>query len=161
MKFAIAELPHTVPSSGDSFSAENAAYWASREAHIQLHDELHTRFDGWAVTVREQDVTRWLSFDGGLRTASWVRKRRKRPNGRATKALDVLVMSTPLPALYGVPETLSTAHVLSPDFPTRPAVWFQWAAAHLGVRPGVDDVIDFFTEDRVSAVDEMLPLEAS
>lgn len=114
--------------------------------------ELGT-YEGWAVTHQ---------IDGGPaivdehRTIRWVSHRG--PKRRIVT--ETLAVSTPLAPLYGVTDVLHTteSRVRALDYP---GAWLPWVLAHLGARPGHDEIFNLYTQERIPAFDDMLPLEAA
>lgn len=162
MRFAIVELPHTFPLTADPHRLERALHWQDLESHRELKTSLDDQFDGYAVSVRFDGKVEHLEIWGSDRFALWTsRVTPTKLSGSPQTLTEALVVSSPRPPLYDAPFATHAADPVRPGASAKPPSWIRWALAHLGAVPGEDEIISFFTQERVTAFDSMLTLEAT
>lgn len=142
------------PSGEDPSAVELARYWATENARTRLQRDLR-EFDGFAVPARDSERGAWPMG----RSATWSYRRANRRGGRVKPATEMLVVFSPREPLYGALPHLATRDLVAPWSPERPHGWLEWALAHLGALAGVDEVVDFFSGERIPAFTDMLSME--
>jgi len=145
--FAIADLPHVRPGSG-----------ALRPNFDRLLRSLN-RFDGWAVTIRPDNVPRMV---GATDIVAWSRRERIQPGAKAIRGEELVAIKRPegRNALDGALRSVRTNDVVVSDFTLRTPWWTRWVTAHLGYQAGIDSLqVIVGSMDLLSPCDGMLQFE--
>ena len=145
--FAIADLPHVRPGAA-----------ALRPNFDRLIRSLN-RFDGWAVTIRADNVPRMV---GATDIVAWSRRERVQLGAKAVRGEELVAIKRPdgRQALDGALRSIRTNDVVMSDFVLRPAWWTRWVTAHLGYQAGVDSLqVTVGSMDLLSPCDGMLQFE--
>lgn len=163
MRFAVGALPHTFPSQrSNPAELDEMLQWQDPERHGALRDHLTATFDGFALAVHPEprDTDVWAEWVEAGRIVAWRHLRLARDLG-PVRAVELVVVVSPRYPDFDPPVHFQTDDVALPGATRKPDAWYRWVLAHLGVRPGIDDVVDPFTQSPLPLYDSMLSLETT
>jgi hypothetical protein len=148
LRLAYADPPYV--GEGDRYDHPEAARWNDPAEHVALIAELHSGFDGWALSAKSNSLRDLLpAAPSGTRVAAWVKPfcAYKR-NVRIAYAWEPVIFlpardSSKLGAPVGrdfLSEPIVTGRGL---IGAKPLPFCEWVLDLLGYAPG-DEVVDLF-----------------